>query len=103
MMFKSTHKKSQLPLPGVSFCIHQQGRHWKGCMLSYLRTKPIPAQIPQEFLSEADLMSICELTPEETHCHLCPSHPPLNAPLLITGSGTLVTLQGVRRGTCITD
>ena len=69
-------------------------------MMSYLRTKPIPVELPQQLLSEAGLMSIECVTPIETHCELCPSHPPLNVPLLITSSGTLVTLQGVKRGMC---
>ena len=67
-------------------------------MMGYLRTKLIPEELPQQFLSEAALMSIGSLTPVETHCQLCPSHPPLNSQLLITSSGTLVTLQGVKRG-----
>ena len=58
--------------------------------------KSIPVDTPQEFRRER--MELAELHPEETTCHLCPSQPLLNSSLLITASGTLVTLQGVIKG-----
>ena len=66
-------------------------------MTTYLQeNKSIPVDIPQEFLQEH--MNTAELHPEETNCQLCPSQPSLNSSLLITSGGTLVTLQGLRKG-----
>ena len=66
--------------------------------MSYMMTKKIPVEVPLQLLNEADLFSIEALIPTETYCHICQEQPILNDPLLITSNGTLVTLQGVRKG-----
>lgn len=71
-------------------------------MLQYLRQrKSIPVHIPQQLLNEAEISAISELVPAETHCLICSSCPPLSDPVLITRNGTVVALQGVRKGLCI--
>ena len=64
--------------------------------MSYIMTKKIPVEVP--LLNEAELLAVEALTPTETYCHICEDQPLLNDPLLITSHGTLVTLQGVRKG-----